>query len=137
MDCSAPDQSLQTGIQLFAVDGFGQVVVHAGGHALQAMSVEYMGGQGDNRRAWQMFPLFMGAYPPGCLKSVHLGHFAVHQDEIVAFRVLPVEAQGICAIFGQFQAVTRFLQQRAAMVKLGMALLFAALAAWLAVGIVA
>jgi len=33
--------------------------------------------------------------------------------------------------------LTRFLQQRAAMVKLGMALIFGALATWLTVGIVA
>jgi cytochrome c biogenesis protein CcdA/glutaredoxin len=41
-----------------------------------------------------------------------------------------------CGTAGSKQ-LTRFLQRRAAMVKLGMALLFAALAAWLTVGIVA
>lgn len=53
--------------------------------------------------------------------------------------ILPLVAVFILVYYGTAgsKQLTRFLQQRAATVKLGMALLFAALAVWLTVGIVA
>jgi hypothetical protein len=52
--------------------------------------------------------------------------------------ILPLVVVFILAYYGTgSKQLTRFLQQRAATVKLGMALLFAALAAWLTLSIVA
>ena len=53
--------------------------------------------------------------------------------------ILPLVVVFIMVYYGTAgsKQLTRFIQQRAATVKLGMALLFAALAAWLAIGIVA
>ena len=53
--------------------------------------------------------------------------------------ILPLVVVFVMVYYGTAgsKQLTRFIQQRAAAVKLGMALLFAALAAWLAIGIVA
>jgi hypothetical protein len=52
--------------------------------------------------------------------------------------ILPLMVVFVMAYYGTgSQQLTRFLQQKAAAVKLGMALLFAALAVWLVVSVVA
>ena len=53
--------------------------------------------------------------------------------------ILPLVVVFILVYYGSAgsKQLTRFLQERAAIVKLGMALLFAALAIWLTVGTVA
>ena len=64
--------------ELSEVEGFGEVVVHAGGEAAFAVAVKSVGGEGDDGG--------MGARAAdggGSFEAVHAGHLAVHKDKVV------------------------------------------------------
>ncbi|MPN58357.1 hypothetical protein SDC9_206061 [bioreactor metagenome] len=66
--------------QMVCIDGFGDVLVHAGIHALAAFLGHGMRGHGDDRQARQRR---LGTNSPGGLQAIHSGHLQIHQDGIV------------------------------------------------------
>jgi hypothetical protein len=72
----------EDGPQLLDVEGFGEVVVHAGGAALLAVFGEDVGGERDDRQAGQLVLGLVRADAARRLEAVHLGHLAVEQHEI-------------------------------------------------------
>src|SRR5687768_12019347 len=66
-------------------DGFGEVVVHAGGHAFFAVGGEGARGHRDDPRTFFLGPRL--ADPARCLEAVHLGHLHVHHDDVEPLRL--------------------------------------------------
>ena len=64
--------------ELSEVEGFGEVVVHAGGEAAFAVAEESVGGEGDDGRLGGA-----GADGGSGGEAVHLRHLAVHENEVV------------------------------------------------------
>ena len=64
--------------ELSEVEGFGEVVVHAGGEAAFAVAEEGIGGEGDDGRLGGA-----GADGGSGGEAVHLRHLAVHENEVV------------------------------------------------------
>ena len=60
---------------------FGDVIIHAGGEALLAISRHRVRGHG-NDRDMRGPALLVAAYGGGGLQSVHFGHVHIHQDDV-------------------------------------------------------
>ncbi|MFM1941794.1 MAG: hypothetical protein RI897_776 [Verrucomicrobiota bacterium] len=76
---------VEDGVQFSGVDGFGEVVIHACAEAVFAVAVHGVGGHGDDGDGgWGGGRgVGGGADCPGGFESIHDGHLAVHEDEVI------------------------------------------------------
>ena len=75
-------EALENGDHFRFVDGFGDVVVHAGIEAALAIALHRVGGHGDDDDVTT--GRLSAADLFGGLVAVHDGHLAIHEDEVVA-----------------------------------------------------
>ena len=80
-DCErARQKPFQGGIQFHAIDGLGQVVIHAGSAAFLLIPLHGMRRERDDGNA--ALARFQPADLARCRVAVHLRHLAIHDDEI-------------------------------------------------------
>lgn len=85
------------GEHCIGVDGFGDVIIHAGGDAAVAFFCGGVGGHGDDGERVEAF--FRADFGSG-LVAVHLGHLEVHEDEVEGVGVGLEGLDGLETIIG-------------------------------------
>ncbi len=71
----------QNGVQPLGGDGLGQVVIHAGFHAVFDILGKGVGGHGDDGNGFGL-GMAAGTYGPGGIVAVHHGHLNIHEDGV-------------------------------------------------------
>src|SRR3546814_873137 len=102
----AGDPVAEDGFEGGGVDGFGDVVVHAGGEAAVAVLFGGAGGHGDDGGVVDV--AFEAADLGGGLEAVHAGHLDVHEDGVEAGAAHGGE--GGAAVVGDFGGVAEVFE---------------------------